>query len=130
MEIVYLIIGVLIGFTLAFLWQQNKKKGIEADLMLARQQNENMMKVQGELQTKADAMSDELKSFQSQLTQAKVMLSSLETQLDAERKQHGEEAEQRREQEQKLEAERQKQFDAQIETVKEQFHNLATKVLD
>lgn len=130
MEIVYLIIGVLIGFTLAFLWQQNKKKGIEADLMLARQQNENMMKVQGELQTKANAMSDELKSFQSQLTQAKVMLSSLETQLDAERKQHGEEAEQRRKQEQKLEAERQKQFDAQIETVKEQFHNLATKVLD
>jgi DNA recombination protein RmuC len=130
MEIVYLFIGLFVGFAIAFLWQQGKKKSVEAELMLARQQAENDMKTKNELQEKSDALSADLQELQTQLTNAKVLQSSLQTQLEAERKQHDEEAEQRREQEQKLETQRQKQFDAQIETVRTQFQNLATKVLD
>jgi len=37
MEIVYLGIGVAIGFVVAYLWAMGRKKGIEAELMLARQ---------------------------------------------------------------------------------------------
>ncbi len=130
MEIIYLLIGLFIGFAIASLWQQGKKKSVEADLMLARQQTENDIKTKNELQERADALSADLQDLQMQLTNAKVMLSSLQTQLEAERKQRDEEAEQRKEQEQRLEVQRQKQFDAQLETVRAQFHTLATKVLD
>ncbi|MGI6241983.1 MAG: DNA recombination protein RmuC [Prevotella sp.] len=130
MEIAYLIIGIVVGFIVAYLLQQGQKKSITADLMLARQQTETEVKARTEMQEKVDSLADELQGLQEKLTEAKVLQSALETQLTAERKQHDEEAEMKREQEQKIEQQRQQQFDAQIEALKAQFQNLATKVLD
>lgn len=130
MEIVFLLTGIFVGFVVAYLLQQGQKKSISADLMLSRQQSETEAKARAEVQERLDSTINELQELQKQLTETKVLQSALETQLTAERKQHNEEAAMKREQEQKLEQQRQQQFEAQIETVKAQFQNLATKVLD
>ena len=130
MEIVFLFIGIVVGFVVAYLLQQGQKKNISADLMLARQQSETEARTRSEVQEKLDQAINEIQELQKQLTDTKVLQSALETQLAAERRQHDEETALKREQEQKLEQQRQQQFEAQIETVKAQFQNLATKVLD
>lgn len=141
MEIIYLIIGIVVGCLLAYLLLQGKKKSVEADLLVSRQQTEAEARARADLQGRLDAMSDDCRDLQQQLTTARMSLSAAEAQLAAERRQHDEDAEQRRQQEQKAEADRreqqehreaqlQQQFAAQLETVKEQFQNLATRVLD
>jgi len=130
MEIVYLIVGLIVGFAIAYFLQQSKRKEVEANLLLARQQTETELRLKDDLQKKNDAMSDGLRVLQEDLTSAKVKVGELQTQLDAERRQHDDEAVQRQEQESKLESQRREQFNAQLETVKEQFANLAAHVLE
>lgn len=130
MEIVYLGIGVAIGFVVAYLWAMGRKKGIEAELMLARQQTDTELQAKMETLKKLDAAGDDLREMQNELMETKMTLSSVQAQLDTERRQHDEEAKERREQQTKWEEQRQQQFDAQLATVKEQFQNLATHVLD
>lgn len=119
MEMIYLLVGIIVGFAVAYLWLQGQKKSVETNLMLARQQSTTDQKAKEELQGKLDAANDECGNLQRQITEVKLQLATVQTRLDAERKQHADEAEQR-----------QKQFAAQLETVREQFQNLATKVLD
>lgn len=130
MEFLYLIIGIVIGFGIAYFLQQSKKKSVEAQLMLARQQMDNEQQSKVELQTKLSMSDTEIDNLQGELTSAKMSISALQAQLKAEQLQHQEEAELRREQQTKLEEQRQQQFNAQLETVKEQLKNLAAQVLD
>ena len=130
MEFLYLIIGIVIGFGIAYFLQQSKKKSVEAELMLARQQMDNEQQSKVELQTKLSMSDKETDDLQGELTTAKMSISALQAQLKAEQMQHQEEAELRREQQTKLEEQRQQQFNAQLETVKEQLKNLAAQVLD
>ena len=79
--------------------------------------------------------------FNGKLNESKLAVSTLHTQLEAERAQHQKEIEslkdrfehetelrnQQSSNEQQL---RQKQFDQQLETIQEQFQNLASKILD
>ncbi|MBM6992141.1 MAG: DNA recombination protein RmuC [Prevotella sp.] len=130
MEFLYLGVGIVIGFVVAYLLLVGQKKGVEADLMLARQQTDTETQAKADTLRKLDAASDDLREMQSELVTTKMSLSSMQAQLEAERKQHDEEAQQRKEQQAKWEEQRQQQFDAQLETVKEQFQNLASQVLD
>ncbi len=130
MEFIYIALGIVIGFVIAYLLLQGQRKGVEANLLLARQQTDTELQAKNETLRKLDAAGDDLRELQSQLVTAKMSLSSTQAQLDAERRQHDEEAQQRKEQQAQWERQRQQQFDAQLETVKEQFQNLATQVLD
>lgn len=130
METVFLFIGIVVGFVVAYLLQQSQKKSISTDLMLSRQQSETEVRARNEVQEKLDSAINEIQDLRKQLTETKMLQSALETQLAAERKQHDEEAAMKREQELKMEQQRQQQFEAQIETVKAEFQNLAAKVLD
>lgn len=130
METVFLFIGIVVGFVVAYLLQQSQKKSISTDLMLSRQQSETEVRARNEVQEKLDSAINEIQDLRKQLTETKMLQSALETQLAAERKQHDEETAMKREQELKMEQQRQQQFEAQIETVKAEFQNLAAKVLD
>jgi DNA recombination protein RmuC len=95
MEIIYLIIGIVLGCLLAYLLLQGKKKSVEADLLVSRQQTEAEARARADLQGRLDAMSDDCRDLQQQLTTARMSLSAAEAQLAAERRQHDEDAEQR-----------------------------------
>ena len=110
MEFLYLIIGIVIGFGIAYFLQQSKKKSVEAELMLARQQMDNEQQSKVELQTKLSMSDKETDDLQGELTTAKMSISALQAQLKAEQMQHQEEAELRREQQTKLEEQRQQQI--------------------
>lgn len=130
MIILYLLIGIGVGFAVAFLWQQNGRRTVEAQLLLAQRQTEAEAAAKTELQGRLDAANDDLRDLQQQLTEARVSLGSLQAEIDTERRQHNEEAERRLAQERHNEAMRQQQFEAQLETVRQQFKVLATQVLD
>ena len=118
MSIVYLLIGLIIGFVIAFFWAQNQKKSVESELLLARQQTSAETLAKEEVQRLLEDCRRKVEDLQRQLTEEKVNSGSFKTELEAERRRHDDEAKHRKE-----------QFDAQLETVKEQFQNLATKVL-
>lgn len=130
MEFVYLFVGIVLGAALAFLLLLGQKKGVEAELMLARQQSDAESRAKAELQSRAAEADDRLRELQQALTEARVSLGALQSRLETEQQLNSDEAERRREQERELESRRQQQFDAQLETVREQFQNLASKVLD
>lgn len=130
MEFVYLVTGIVIGFAVAFLWFQSQRKSVESALLLSRQQYDNEVKNSLSIQGKLDAVTEELHVLQEELTTTKMSLSASQTQLAVERRQHDDEAVQRREQQNRMEEQRQQQFAAQLETVREQFQNMASKVLD
>lgn len=119
MSIVFLLIGLAVGFAIAFFWGQNQKKGVESELLLARQQASAEVLAKDEARKLLEQSQQQTEELRRQLTEEKVRAGSFQTQLEAERRQHDDEAKLRKE-----------QFDAQLNTVKEQFQNLATKVLD
>ena len=141
MQILFLIIGLLIGAVLTGLLVQNKRKGLEAELLLARQQTDSEARQRRDTEARLAAAADQLAALQQQLTAAKVAASAVQAQLDTERRQHDEEEARRSERQARLEDERreqqlhrerqlQQQFEAQLETVREQFQNLAARVMD
>ena len=119
MSIVFLLIGLAVGFAIAFFWGQNQKKGVESELLLARQQASAEVLAKDEARKLLEQSQQQTEELRRQLTEEKVRAGSFQTQLEDERRQHDDEAKLRKE-----------QFDAQLNTVKEQFQNLATKVLD
>ncbi len=64
MEIIYLIIGIVLGCLLAYLLLQGKKKSVEADLLVSRQQTEAEARARADLQGRLDAMSDDCRDLQ------------------------------------------------------------------
>lgn len=119
MSIVFLLIGLAVGFAIAFFWGQNQKKSVESELLLARQQASAEVLAKDEARKLLEQSQQQTEELRRQLTAEKMSTSSCKAQLEAERRQHDDEAKLRKE-----------QFDAQLNTVKEQFQNLATKVLD
>ena len=119
MNVIFLLIGLVAGFAIAFFWVQNQKKSIESDLLLARQQASADSLAKEEARELLEQSKQQTEELRQQLTAEKMSTSSCKAQLEAERQQHDDEAKLRKE-----------QFDAQLNTVKEQFQNLATKVLD
>lgn len=118
MSIVFLLIGFIVGFIIAFFWVQNQKKSVESELLLARQQTSAETLAKEEAQRLLEDCRKKVEDLQKQLTEEKVNSGHFKTELEAERRRHDDEAKHRKE-----------QFDTQLETVKEQFQNLATKVL-
>lgn len=119
MEIVYLLIGIVIGGVVAFLFLNGKKKGVESTLMLTAQRLDQEEKKNDGLAQAAQTAEEKIRSLGDELTQARIDLASLQTQVEAEREQNS-----------KTEQMRREQFQEQLRTVQEQFQNLATRVLD
>ena len=118
MEILYIIIGLLIGIVLGFLYANIKKKTTIQELLLLQQklQQETAAKLQVE-EAKKQLEKDKT-DLQQQVMQIKLNLQQVSTQLDAEKQMHTKE-----------EQMRSQQFQQQLKTVQEQFSNLATRIL-
>ena len=106
MEILYLIIGIVIGGVVAFLLMNSRKKDVDTKLMLTAQRLDQEEKVNAELRQLADDEATKSKGLSDELMEAE------------------------REQNSKTEQIRREQFQEQLRTVQEQFQNLATRVLD
>ena len=119
MEIVYLIIGIVIGGVVAFLLMNSRKKDVDTKLMLTAQRLDQEEKVNAVLRQLADDEATKSKGLSDELTQARINLASLQSLMEAEREQNS-----------KTEQIRREQFQEQLRTVQEQFQNLATRVLD
>ena len=119
MEIVYLIIGIVIGGVVAFLLMNSRKKDVDTKLMLTAQRLDQEEKVNAGLRQLADDEAAKSKGLSDELTQARINLASLQSLMEAEREQNS-----------KTEQIRREQFQEQLRTVQEQFQNLATRVLD
>ena len=119
MEMIFAVVGGVIGALLSFLWMNGKRREGETALRLAEQGRDHEAQLKKELQERAEAAEADLRELADQLTQSKVELGSVRSQLEAERKGADEEARLRRE-----------QFEQQLKTVQEQFANLAQEVLD
>lgn len=119
MEFIYLIIGIIIGGVIAYLILLSQKKGVEASLLLANQKAEQTLIERDKLQQQLQQSREDGEALRGQLTELKVSLSTVETQLEAEQAQNAKEMQLRQE-----------QFQEQLKTVQEQFSNLATKVLE
>lgn len=130
MEIVLIIVAFVVGALLAYLFTQNKFKGVQSDLLLAQQQTQTERQAKDELQGRLQAAADEAGQLRSQLSDVKAQLSAVQAQLDTERAHNASETKLRQEQVDREMALRQQQFHEQLRTVQEQFSTLATKVLD
>ena len=119
MEIVYLIIGVVVGGVVAYLLTNQKKKGVESTLMLTAQRLDQEEKKNESLVQAAEKAEEKFRSLADELTQARIDVASLQTQVEAEREHNS-----------KTEQMRREQFQEQLRTVQEQFQNLATRVLN
>ena len=119
MEIVYLIIGIVIGGVVAFLLMNSRKKDVDTKLMLTAQRLDQEEKVNAGLRQLADDEAAKSRELSDELTQARINLASLQSLIEAEREQNS-----------KTEQIRREQFQEQLRTVQEQFQNLATRVLD
>ena len=119
MEIVYILIGVVVGGIVAFLLMNSRKKDIDTKLMLTAQRLDQEEQKNEGLRQSAATEAEKARSLSEELTQAHIKLASLQTQVEAEREQNS-----------KIEQMRHEQFQEQMRTVQEQFQNLATRVLD
>ncbi len=118
MNILFLIIGLLIGFVLAYLYMNMQRKAIEAQLQLTAKEKEWEQASKQDLQAKLDILTEEKEELGRKTVALQVDLERVSTQLRAEQAHHSKESEMRNE-----------QFAEQLKTVQEQFSNLATKVL-
>lgn len=119
MEIVYLLIGVVVGAAFGVLFMLNRKKAVQSTLMLTAQRLTQEEEARKGLQQQLDASADDVRVLNDELTDMKVALASKQTLLQAEQDQNSREM-----------ALRQEQFKQQLATVQEQFANLASKLLD
>ena len=119
MEILYLIIGIVIGGVVAFLLMNGRKNDVDTKLMLTAQRLDQEEKVNAGLRQLADDEAAKSRELSDELTQARINLASLQSLMEAEREQNS-----------KTEQIRREQFQEQLRTVQEQFQNLATRVLD
>ena len=81
MEIVYLIIGVVVGGVVAYLLTNQKKKGVESTLMLTAQRLDQEEKKNESLVLAAEKAEEKFCSLADELTQARIDVASLQTQV-------------------------------------------------
>ena len=119
MEIVYLLIGAVVGGVVAFLLANGRKKDADTKLMLTAQRLDQEEKKNENLRLSAETEAGRAQQLADELTQARIDLASLQAQVETERAQNS-----------KAEQLRKEQFQEQLRTVQEQFKNLAATVLD
>lgn len=118
MEIVYLIIGMVVGGVTAFFFMQSKIRVVRTELALAAQKAEQLEHTAAQLRAETDAARAGTEEMNGRLTQALLEAERSAAELKAEKEHNSKEMQMRQE-----------QFAQQLKTVQEQFANLATKVL-
>lgn len=118
MEIVYLIIGMVVGCVTAFFFMQSKIRGVRTEFALAAQKAEQLEHTAAQLRAETDAARAGTEEMNGRLTQALLEAERSAAELKAEKEHNSKEMQMRQE-----------QFAQQLKTVQEQFANLATRVL-
>lgn len=119
MEIVYLIIGLLVGAFFIFLFINGKLKTAATQLALLAQQLEQEQSRKQQLEQKLAQVEEDKDLLNRELTQEKIEHQRVATQLLAEQERYSKESELRKD-----------QFEQQLKTVQEQFANLANTILE
>lgn len=118
MEIVYLMIGMVVGGVTAFFFMQSKIREVRTELALAAQKAEQLEHTAAQLRAETDAARAGTEEMNGRLTQALLEAERSAAELKAEKEHNSKEMQMRQE-----------QFAQQLKTVQEQFANLATRVL-
>lgn len=118
MEIVYLMIGMVVGGVTAFFFMQLKIRGVRTELALAAQKADQLEHTAAQLRAETDAARAGTEEMNGRLTQALLEAERSAAELKAEKEHNSKEMQMRQE-----------QFAQQLKTVQEQFANLATRVL-
>ena len=119
MEIVYILVGLCVGALVMHFYNLVKVKDMQSGELLLKQTYEQTKLQLEEKERELRELNASRDQLNEELVAAKVDLERALTQLTSERNQNSKEA-----------LLRQEQFEEQIKTLKEQFSNLATKVLE
>lgn len=118
MNILFLLLGLLIGALVVFLYMKMRSQALENKWTILAKEKEWGIEKQAKLQEAIEILSREKEEMRAQLVSSQVELGRVTTLLDAEHIRHAQEEEMRN-----------AQFSEQLKTVQEQFSNLATQVL-
>lgn len=119
MEFVFLSVGLIFGGVFIFLLINGKKKAIETQLFLVKQQMEQEQLGKQELEKRIELLQEEKDSLQNKMIQGQIDFQRVSSELESQKIFHSKESEMRRE-----------QFEQQLKTVQAQFSNLATQILE
>lgn len=119
MEFLFLSVGLIFGGVFIFLLINGKKKAIETQLFLVRQQMEQEQLGKQELEKRIGLLQEEKDSLQNKMIQGQIDFQRVSSELESQKIFHSKESEMRRE-----------QFEQQLKTVQAQFSNLATQILE
>ena len=119
MEFLFLSVGLIFGGVLIFLLINGKKKAIETQLFLVKQQMEQEQLGKQELEKRIELLQEEKDSLQNKMIQGQIDFQRVSSELESQKIFHSKESEMRRE-----------QFEQQLKTVQAQFSNLAAQILE
>lgn len=119
MEFVFLSVGLIFGGVFIFLLINGKKKALETQLFLVKQQMEQEQLGKQELEKRIELLQEEKDSLQNKMIQGQIDFQRVSSELESQKIFHSKESEMRRE-----------QFEQQLKTVQAQFSNLATQILE
>lgn len=119
MEFLLLSVGLIFGGVFIFLLINGKKKAIETQLFLVKQQMEQEQLGKQELEKRIELLQEEKDSLQNKMIQGQIDFQRVSSELESQKIFHSKESEMRRE-----------QFEQQLKTVQAQFSNLATQILE
>lgn len=119
MEFLFLSVGLIFGGVFIFLLINGKKKAIETQLFLVKQQMEQEQLGKQELEKRIELLQEEKDSLQNKMIQGQIDFQRVSSELESQKIFHSKESEMRRE-----------QFEQQLKTVQAQFSNLATHILE
>lgn len=119
MEFLFLSVGLIFGGVFIFLLINGKKKAIETQLFLVKQQMEQEQLGKQELEKRVELLQEEKDSLQNKMIQGQIDFQRVSSELESQKIFHSKESEMRRE-----------QFEQQLKTVQAQFSNLATQILE
>ena len=119
MEFLFLSVGLIFGGVFIFLLINGKKKAIETQLFLVKQQMEQEQLGKQEFEKRIELLQEEKDSLQNKMIQGQIDFQRVSSELESQKIFHSKESEMRRE-----------QFEQQLKTVQAQFSNLATQILE
>ena len=119
MDFLFLSVGLIFGGVFIFLLINGKKKAIETQLFLVKQQMEQEQLGKQELEKRIGLLQEEKDSLQNKMIQGQIDFQRVSSELESQKIFHSKESEMRRE-----------QFEQQLKTVQAQFSNLATQILE
>lgn len=119
MEFLFLSVGLIFGGVFIFLLINGKKKAIETQLFLVKQQMEQEQLGKQDLEKRIELLQEEKDSLQNKMIQGQIDFQRVSSELESQKIFHSKESEMRRE-----------QFEQQLKTVQAQFSNLASQILE